>query len=281
MSGDRVHYLWRDPSVARSFRTAISLHSHTRQSKESLGFIPRYAKTIPGLSGLVQAQERKYERVHGTQLDFDNAWWTPPLSPREAYELERNQIEQQLSLKALVSLTDHDDIEAPMHLHVLSEMNEVPISVEWTVPYGASFFHVGVHNLPSKHAHATMEVLTAFTASPDETRLRGVFEMLAGYRSTLIVLNHPLWDEPGIGTDAHRALLNRFVANYRPYLHAAELNGLRSWNENATVAQFSKEIGLPLISGGDRHGCEPNANVNLTNASTFPEFVDEVRNNKL
>ncbi|MBC7928079.1 MAG: hypothetical protein H7039_20740, partial [Bryobacteraceae bacterium] len=156
-----------------------------------------------------------------------------------------------------------------------------PISVEWTVPYGASFFHVGVHNLPSKHAHATMEVLTAFTASPDEARLRGVFEMLAGYRSTLIVLNHPLWDEPGIGTDAHRALLNRFISNYRPYLHAAELNGLRSWNENATVAQFSKETGLPLISGGDRHGCEPNANVNLTNASTFPEFVDEVRNNKL
>jgi hypothetical protein len=32
-----------------------------------------------------------------------------------------------------------------------------------------------------------------------------------------------------------------------------------------------------VISGGDRHGCEPNANLNLTNASTWEEFIAEVR----
>ena len=32
-----------------------------------------------------------------------------------------------------------------------------------------------------------------------------------------------------------------------------------------------------LISGGDRHGVEPNANVNLTCAESFNEFVHEVR----
>jgi hypothetical protein len=32
-----------------------------------------------------------------------------------------------------------------------------------------------------------------------------------------------------------------------------------------------------LISGGDRHGVEPNANVNLTNATSFTEFVHEIR----
>ena len=30
-----------------------------------------------------------------------------------------------------------------------------------------------------------------------------------------------------------------------------------------------------LISGGDRHGVEPNANINLTNAASFSEFVHE------
>ncbi len=35
-----------------------------------------------------------------------------------------------------------------------------------------------------------------------------------------------------------------------------------------------------LISGGDRHGCEPNALLNLTNAADFPEFVDEIRNGR-
>src|SRR5207249_314374 len=32
----------------------------------------------------------------------------------------------------------------------------------------------------------------------------------------------------------------------------------------------------PVISGGDRHGCEPNACINLTNARTFAEFVSEI-----
>jgi len=32
-----------------------------------------------------------------------------------------------------------------------------------------------------------------------------------------------------------------------------------------------------LISGGDRHGVEPNANINLTNSTSFNEFVHEVR----
>ena len=35
-----------------------------------------------------------------------------------------------------------------------------------------------------------------------------------------------------------------------------------------------------LISGGDRHGVEPNANINLTNATSFTEFVHEIRREK-
>jgi hypothetical protein len=33
----------------------------------------------------------------------------------------------------------------------------------------------------------------------------------------------------------------------------------------------------PVISGGDRHAIEPNALLNLTNAGTFEEFAEEVR----
>ena len=36
-----------------------------------------------------------------------------------------------------------------------------------------------------------------------------------------------------------------------------------------------------VISGGDRHGVEPNANVNLTHATTFAEFVNEVRRERV
>jgi hypothetical protein len=60
-------------------------------------------------------------------------------------------------------------------------------------------------------------------------------------------------------------------------MHALELNGYRSSVENLRTCTLSTDVGLPLISGGDRHGCAPNALLNVTNASTFAEFVDEIR----
>jgi hypothetical protein len=36
-----------------------------------------------------------------------------------------------------------------------------------------------------------------------------------------------------------------------------------------------------VISGGDRHGIQPNANTNLTHAASFDEFVDEVRRDRI
>src|ERR1700722_16659727 len=56
-----------------------------------------------------------------------------------------------------------------------------------------------------------------------------------------------------------------------------ELNGLRPWSENRNVMSFARDLAAPVISGGDRHGLEPNALLNLTNAGTFGEFVKEVR----
>lgn len=57
----------------------------------------------------------------------------------------------------------------------------------------------------------------------------------------------------------------------------SEINGLRPWRENRAVIAFAEAAAKPVISGGDRHGLEPNANLNLTNAANFAEFADEVR----
>jgi hypothetical protein len=77
--------------------------------------------------------------------------------------------------------------------------------------------------------------------------------------------------------DTHMRILTEFLKKYRGYVHALELNGLRHWKENRDVVTLAGEFGLPVLSGGDRHGCEPNAIVNLTNAKSFDEFVAEVR----
>lgn len=271
------HYFWQNSKVTREFRTAISLHSHTSASRECLDFIPRYSRCVPVLQRLVARHEARYAELHGTAIDYKKAWWTPPLTPAEAYHLEQRQIEDKLGLQALVSLTDHDDITAPSLLTVMPEFGAVPISVEWTVPYENSFLHLGIHNLPSRWAPFVMERLTAFTENPNPDELPELFCILNGFPSTLVVFNHPLWDERGIGQDAHRALATRFAQTYREWIHALELNGLRSWDENGRVKQMAESFDIPLISGGDRHGCEPNALVNITSAQSFAEFANEIR----
>jgi hypothetical protein len=86
-----------------------------------------------------------------------------------------------------------------------------------------------------------------------------------------------MWDQTGVGPNRHAALAHEFLTRFKPCLHAIEINGLRSWEENRRAMDFAEATGLPLISGGDRHGREPSAVLNLTNAASFGEFVGEVR----
>ena len=114
-----------------SFRTAVSLHSHTLQhSKESLDFVERGTANTPWLCGAIRKQKAKYRATKGRELDLKRAWWTPPLSADRAWDLERRQIEQKLDRGALVSIADHDNIEAGINLHALDEMRDCPISIE-------------------------------------------------------------------------------------------------------------------------------------------------------
>jgi hypothetical protein len=90
-------------------------------------------------------------------------------------------------------------------------------------------------------------------------------------------LNHPYWDAESVGPEQHRDSLAIFLQKYGHLLHALEVNGLRSRAENQQVLKLSETCDLPVVSGGDRHGCEPNAVLNLTAAATFADFVDEIR----
>lgn len=236
----------------RAYRTAVSLHSHTTFSREKLDHVRSIAAAFRGL------------------------WWTPPLSPEAALRLERGQIES-LGLRPLVSITDHDSIDAPLLLRAQPGSRDVPVSVEWTVPWGPTFFHLGIHNLPPRRAVDRMRVLARYTAAPSEADLPGILDWLAEDPSVLIVFNHPLWDEKGLPAGEHESAARAFLRRHREWIHALELNGLRPWSDNRRVLRWAGECGLPAVAGGDRHGCEPNVLLNITNACTFHEFVDEVR----
>jgi hypothetical protein len=273
----KLRFFWRDGLIPKEFRAGVSLHSHTMHSKESLEMVPRYTKGVPYLGAAIRRQQAEYCRKKGRNFDFQHAFWTPPLTPRQAYRLEEKQIQRRLQLPALVSLTDHDDVQAGILLQVLDRYRNVPVSTEWTIPVEPTFFHLGVHNLPAAKAAAIMEELAAFTANPQEKDLAGILATLNGYPDLLLVLNHPLWDEKGIGAANHKQVLRRFLGQYGGYFHALELNGLRGWQENKDVMLLGRETGLPLVSGGDRHGREPNAILNLSRGSSMVGFIHEIR----
>lgn len=277
MAASTVSYLWRDPNAHKGFHTGVSLHSHTNQSRETLDFLANLGNTYAAIRPLLTRLERRSEARHGIRVNFAAGYWTPPMTPKLAFDLESQQIEQ-LGLHSMVSITDHDNIEAPMLLRTIPSARRIPVSVEWSVPYGGvQDFHLGIHNLPSGRAKQWMRTLLEYAASPSEARLKEILVGLNEERDVLVVFNHPMWDLFLVGQEKHRFLVNEFLQKYGALLHALELNGLRNWEENRAVRRLAQQWNMLLISGGDRHGVEPNANINLTNATSFTEFVHEVR----
>ena len=281
MSQSSISYLWREPEAAKGFTAGVSLHSHTNQSRETLDFIAELSTDWGILQPIMRWAERRSQRLSGIRPDYAHSYWTPPLTPRLAFDLERNQIENSLQMPALVSLTDHDDINAPLLLRSVPSARHIPVSVEWTVPFHETAFHMGIHNLPSASGISWMDRLKAFTAASAEQQtpesLRAILAELDEIPGVLIIFNHPLWDLYRVGKDRHEVLVNEFLAVYGQYVHALELNGLRDWKENRETTTLAGKWNQLVISGGDRHGIEPNANVNLTHANSFTEFVHEVR----
>ena len=279
MSKSTISYLWRDPHAPSGFRTGISLHSHTNQSSETLDFLANFGNQYPVMRPLLSRFERRSKDKYGIAINYAAAYWTPPMTPKLAFDLERTQIEK-LDIAAMVSITDHDTINAPMLLRTVPSARQIPVSVEWSAPYGCQSFHLGIHNLPSARAAEWMATLSDYTANPVDTRLTEILSALHAEPNVLIVFNHPMWDLYIVGKEKHQFLVNEFLQKNGQFLHALELNGLRHWEENRAVRQLAERWHMLLISGGDRHGVEPNANINLTNATSFTEFVHEIRREK-
>lgn len=277
-----VTILERAFDLSDSAKAGVSLHCHTEASKEMLDFVPHYAKMLPVISHFWAREKVRYREKNGRDLDFSGAFWSPPLDPGHVFDSEKKQIND-AGLDAMVSITDHDNIEGTMSLNAGRDPETMPISFEWTVPFRYGFFHLGVHNLPVERAAVMTSHLLDYTfneASQTDERLHELFDMLNADPSILIVFNHPIWDIELVGEELHRRLLDEFLGIFAEDLHALELNGFRSWSENRETLELAERYQLPVVSGGDRHGCRPNTVINLTRADTFSEFTEEVRRDK-
>ncbi|MEP6850832.1 MAG: hypothetical protein ABI999_18380 [Acidobacteriota bacterium] len=278
----RLHILRDAEDLAPKAKTGLSLHCHTEHSKEMLDFVPVYAEKMPIIAQFWLKEREKYTEKEGRAPDFSNAYWSPPLTSEKVFEIEKNQINQ-VGLEAIVSITDHDSIDGNMRMNAEAAHPAAPISLEWTVPFDYGYFHVGVHNLPRDRAVELTKTLLDFTFTPEKhtnDNLREMFAMLNELPGVLVILNHPLWDIEMVGKERHQYLLKEFIREHGRWIHAFEVNGFRSWSENKAVIEMAEALGVPMATGGDRHGCKPNTVINLTNSQTFEGFVEEIRVDK-
>jgi hypothetical protein len=282
LKNTQLHILREAENLTPKARTGVSLHCHTEHSKEMLDFVPHYAEKLPIIATFWRKERDKYLEREGKGIDFSTAFWSPPLTPHDVYGIEKQQINE-AGLEAIVSLTDHDSIDATLAVNEAHHNSRAPISLEWTVPFEFGFFHVGVHNLPKDRAVEITQTLLDYTfvkENHSNEKLNEMFAMLNDLPEVLVILNHPLWDIELAGKERHELLLKNFIRVHGRWIHAFEINGFRSWSENKAVIELAEAIGMPIATGGDRHGCKPNTVINLTSAETFEEFVREIRVDK-
>jgi len=274
--GGEILYKAPGRRLDETFRTGVSLHGHTLHSIERMWFFRALAERNAIVRWLMAAHYRSRSDSISLDHELSRMWWTPPLSAAQALALEAGQIERELCMQALVSLTDHDNINGWTELEH-GEAKHIPISMEWSVSYEGMIIHLGVHNLPPRSARPLVDRMSATGAPVGSPAFEELLQALSDEPGLLLVLNHPLWDLAGIGAAEQERRVTRFIRQQAGRIHALEINGMRPYEENRRVLALSRAISLPLVSGGDRHGVEPSAILNVTNAATFPEFVDEIR----
>src|SRR5260370_9947172 len=98
-----------------------------------------------------------------------------------------------------------------MLLRSVPSARHIPVSVEWTVPFGATSFHLGIHNLPSATGTEGMNRLEIFTSTPtseaSRPQLTPILAELPNLPNVLLIFTHPLWDLHRIGHDNHKGIV--------------------------------------------------------------------------
>jgi len=190
MASSTISYLWRDPHAPTGFRTGVSLHGHTNQSKETLDFSGELRQPVPGDAAFAVAigaarggDARDTGELCGQLLDAAD---DPQAGLRPGERADREVGPGTDGLHHRSRYDPGADAAADG-----ASARRIPVSVEWSAPYGTQSFHLGVHNLPSARATEWMETLRSFTANPSDARLTEILAALNAEPNVLVVFNHP------------------------------------------------------------------------------------------
>jgi hypothetical protein len=262
----------RCPHPAREFACAVSPHNHSDHSIENMSFLNEVVKLrfMRPFRGLLQDA---FGLAGIADLDYADIYYRSPLTAEDVLLAESASAAAFGFAGVHLGITDHDEVAGSIEL-LRAHPEQVasnPLGEEISIYFDDYLFHIGVTGMPTKgieQLHSTLQL------AAKERRLDDLFEMLSASGS-LVIFNHPLvpWGkDPGRKIPAE-ALLSR----YGWAIHALEYNGMRSKKENDSVLQLARQVGKPVVGGGDSHLLLASSVLSLTQATSFQEFAEEVK----
>jgi hypothetical protein len=144
------------------------------------------------------------------------------------------------------------------------------VSEELSLWFEGHLFHLGILQLPECGAEDTHGQIQDAARGK---RYDELFEILSA-SGCLVILNHPLvaW-APG----AESVPVTNLLSRYAWAIHALEINGMRSREENDRVLELAHKWRKPLVGGGDSHLLVAGSVLSLSHAATFKDFIAEVK----
>ena len=262
----------RCPHPAREFAYVVSPHNHSSYSIENMGFLNQVVKLrfMRPFRSLLQSA---FGLAGTTDLNYADISYRSPLTVEEVFLTESANAAALGFAGVHLGITDHDEVAGSIELlraHPEAAARN-PLGEEISIYFDDYLFHIGVTGLP---AEGIEQLHAALKLAASEHRLDDLFEMLHASGS-LVVFNHPLvpWGKnPGRKIPAE-ALLSR----YGWAIHALEYNGMRSRKENDCVLQLAIHVGKPVVGGGDSHLLLASSVLSLTQAASYQEYAEEVK----
>ncbi len=261
------------PRPRERFQSIASLHNHTSHSMEDLA--PLNAVTdlrfMRPFKGVLQ---NAFGLEWVTDIDYRDLQYRPPLAPHEVLGQEIEDARKLGIDRALVAITDHDEISGAQEIArtMPGNRDQVILGEEVSFKFHQHIFHLGLlgfQETSQEAQHAELQ-RAARTGTPDD-----LFDLLRTL-DCLVILNHPLLPAAGIGHG--RPPTEELLRRYASAIHALEYNGMRSLEENDRVIALARSIGKPLVGGGDSHSLTPSSAVSgCEGTDGFAGFFDEIK----
>jgi predicted metal-dependent phosphoesterase TrpH len=270
------NYTYREcPHPDREFGYAVSLHNHSCHSVEKLAALNQVVKLafMRPLSGLLQ---RSFGLGDVANLNYAEITFNPPYTPEDVYRMEAEAAAHWGFHGVHLAITDHDEFAGSLALlrsrpDLAGCTNgRIALGEELSLWFQGHLFHLGVSHMPESEIEQTH---TRIQAAARGGRYDELFETLAASGS-LVVLNHPLiaWAK-----GAETIPITELLSRYGWAIHALEVNGMRTREENDRVLELARHWRKPVVGGGDSHLLVASSVLSLSRAATFKDFIAEVK----